>query len=106
MPLSSSSATRGLPISPPISRGPIQVEIVTESLLGRESLNDYRSTFESHPFTRLWVTRETTDPLSKLRIISWRKQKTRSTILDKFRDSADRAPNHRELTRQAFEDHQ
>ena len=69
-------------------------------------LNHYRATFQSHPFTSIWVTRETTDPVGKLRVIPWREQKARSTILDEFWNSADRAANHRELTCQAFEDHQ
>ena|SRR5437016_5237852 len=46
------------------------------------------------------------DPVGKLCIIPWTEQKARSTILDEFRDSADRAPNHREPTCQAFKVHQ
>src|SRR2546428_2387243 len=41
-----------------------------------------------------------------MRIIPRREQKARSTLLDEFRDPADRAANHRQPTRQAFEDHQ
>jgi hypothetical protein len=87
-------------------RDPVQVEILAQSLLRRKSFNHDRPSFRSHASTRPRVAFETPDSLGKLRIVARREQKASSAILDEFRDSADRAPNHRELTCQAFEDHQ
>ena len=89
----------------PAGRNPVQVEVLTQSLFRRKSLDYDLAPLRPHPSTPLRVLREVPDPVGKLRIVVRREEKARSTIVDELRDPAPPAPDHREPACEGLEIH-